>query len=73
MVTEKEKRRLRLYGVIIVSVSVLAFFFGQGRGILAEFPYLVWGAPMLALGVIIVVISYVLPSDRALGEKEPEK
>jgi len=28
---------------------------------------------MLALGVIIVIISYLPPSNRALGEKESEK
>ena len=63
MVTEKEKRRLRLYGVIIVLVSIWAFFFGSGRGILAQYSYLIWGAPMLALGAAVVIISYLLPSN----------
>jgi hypothetical protein len=73
MVTEKEKRRLRLYGAIIVLISIWAFFFGSGRGILAQYPYVVWGAPMLALGAAVVIISYLLPSNETSRKKEPEK
>lgn len=72
MVTEKEKRRLRLYGVIIVLISIWAFFFGSGRGILAQYSYLVWGAPVLALGAAVVIISYLLPSNETSRKKEPE-
>jgi hypothetical protein len=78
MVTEKEKRRLRLFGVIIVLVSIWAFFFGSGRGILAQYSYLVWGAPMLLLGAAVVIISYLLPSNETsrkenLNNTQPAK
>jgi len=63
MVTEKEKRRLRLYGVIMVLGSIWAFFFGSGRGILARYSYLVWGAPILVLGAVVVIVSYLLHSN----------
>lgn len=71
MVTEKSKRHLRLYGVIIVLASIWAFFFGSGRGILAQYSYLIWGAPMLALGIAVIIISYLLPSTETFERKEP--
>jgi hypothetical protein len=71
MATEKSKYRLRLYGVVIVFVSILAFFFGSGRGILAQYSYLVWDAPMLVLGVAVIIISYLLPSTDRIREKGP--
>jgi hypothetical protein len=73
MVTEKSKQRLRLYGIVIILVSILAFFFGSGRGILAQYSYLVWGAPLLAIGAIVIIISYLLPSKEIIRKKEPEE
>jgi hypothetical protein len=70
MVTETERHRLRLFGAIIVLLSILAFFVGSGRGILAQYPYVVWGAPMLVFGAAVIVISYILPSKRDISKKE---
>jgi VIT1/CCC1 family predicted Fe2+/Mn2+ transporter len=62
MLSNKEKRNIRFLGVFLVLASVIAFFIGSGRGILVQYPYQVWGLPMIALGVAIVVASYVLPA-----------
>ena len=68
MVSEKEKRNIRILGILLVSVSLVAFFFGSGRGILVQYPYQVWGLPMVALGAIIVTISYMLPTNESVGK-----
>ena len=68
MVSGKEKRNIRVFGILLVSVSLAAFFFGSGRGILVQYPYQVWGLPMAVLGTIIVIISYMLPTNENTGK-----
>jgi VIT1/CCC1 family predicted Fe2+/Mn2+ transporter len=62
MLSNKERRNIRFLGILLVLVSIIAFFFGSGRGILVQYPYQVWGVPMIVLGVAIVIASYVLPT-----------
>jgi VIT1/CCC1 family predicted Fe2+/Mn2+ transporter len=62
MLSNKERRNIRFLGILLVLVSIIAFFLGSGRGILVQYPYQVWGVPMIVLGVAIVIASYILPT-----------